>query len=416
MRRLRSGPAQRKLQFETFEDRKLLAAILIHETADRTLINDNVFGADFYQLSLDTAPTADVNIELSSSNPLARVSSSYPFRTTVTFTPLNWNEAQWMVVVGTVDNIATGNQTALLHHTIVTSDPVYANVTVRDVVATIIDTDSQPFLITYDAELVEGQSIIFFDSPRYPSGYNGPSFGYASDPQLSIQSINGSSTLTLTAVNDGIPEGPHEGRLRYGAIDPNPDGYSIPDVVVKITDAQIPVIASTVVNGGAIQRSIVDKIDLSFVSTVGVNPAFYQLTNLTTNTSVSVQVSVDATSRNVRVTFPSGPSVISRPQGNSLADGDYVLRILAGGVFDLATGTPMANDFVLGDIPSRPLFRLFGDLNGNARIDTAEIQAMNQAFRTSLNNVNYIAALDENGDGFIGVDDQTRFRRNIKKK
>lgn len=76
----------------------------------------------------------------------------------------------------------------------------------------------------------------------------------------------------------------------------------------------------------------------------------------------------------------------------------------------------MSQSIVIGDSADERLFRLFGDLNGNGVVDAPDVVAFARALLTNSNSRNYVAAFDERGGGFIGLDDLLRFARNIGRR
>ena len=90
--------------------------------------------------------------------------------------------------------------------------------------------------------------------------------------------------------------------------------------------------------------------------------------------------SVDAGS-DVAITFGSGPSVVDRAAGNSLADGNYELRINGTAIF--------------GEQPEDNFFRLFGDGNGDG---VTNIFDFSESFLPSF-------GLSSASDGFKGFMD-----------
>ncbi len=408
-------PSRRKLSFETMEHRRVMAAVSIHETVDRTMLNDNGYGADFYDIALDTKPTSTVAFNLSSNSPVVNLFSQQSFTRRVVFTPDDWTPKR-ISVFGVGDQTVTGNFQAVLSQTVDTQDPQYIGVSVSNVIATIIDTESQPYVQNYDLELVEGESQIFFVDARYPDGYTGPAFGASYDTnQMKIENIGG-NTFTLNAINDGVLEGVQDVPISYIPLDPNPGNFSIPTAIIRIRDSDAPTLSNFQVNNGAAQRSIVTNLALNFSAPIFVNPTLVTLTNTTTNLNVPLQITMDSSGLRMNIAFASGSSVINRIGGNTLADGNYVLTVAQNAVTNRQSGAAMSQSIVLGDSADERLFRLFGDLNGNGVVDAPDVVAFARALLTNTNSLNYVAAFDERGDGFIGLDDLLRFARNIGRR
>ncbi len=98
---------------------------------------------DSFTVKLNSQPTANVSIGLSSSNTVEGTISSQ----SLTFTPTNWNQTQTVTVKGVDDKIADGDK----KYTIVTApavstDPKYNNLNAADVSVTNAETNSPPKL------------------------------------------------------------------------------------------------------------------------------------------------------------------------------------------------------------------------------------------------------------------------------
>ncbi len=180
-----------------------------------------------------------------------------------------------------------------------------------------------------------------------------------------------------------------------------------------------PQVASVAVNDGQGQRSLLRSVTLTFdalVSFPAGDPASaFQLTG---PGAAGVTLMVDtsgstATQTVARITFAGG-SVVN----GSLADGRYVLRVLANQVHDAAGNTLDGNgsgtggtDFVYGDdTATERLFRLFGDHTGDGTVNAADYGSFRNAFGSSTGQAAYIEWLDIDGDGFINAFDFAQFR------
>ncbi|NJS13088.1 MAG: hypothetical protein HC789_23310, partial [Microcoleus sp. CSU_2_2] len=109
-------------------------------------------GTDTFTVKLNSQPTANVTIDLGSSNTIEGVISP----ALVIFTPDNWNQAQKVTVKGVDDKVADGNK----NYTIVTSsavsaDPKYNNLDAADVSVTNSATNTEtnrPPVLNYGPE------------------------------------------------------------------------------------------------------------------------------------------------------------------------------------------------------------------------------------------------------------------------
>jgi photosystem II stability/assembly factor-like uncharacterized protein len=157
--------------------------------------------------------------------------------------------------------------------------------------------------------------------------------------------------------------------------------------------APAPQVASFRVNDGSAQRSMVTSLTVTFSSQVTLAPGAFILTpqgGLPVAPSFTTAVN-------------NGATVATITFGGSLADGRYTLTTVASLVRDL-TGIAMAAD------RQDALFRLFGDVNGDAVVNGTDLTAFRNAFGASSADTNYAWYLDSSGDGVINGTDLTAFR------
>ncbi len=159
-------------------------------------------------------------------------------------------------------------------------------------------------------------------------------------------------------------------------------------------------VVSTQIDDGTAQRSMVRSITLTFsssiASTLSTVLASLSLTRTSDNLSVGLRGSLDSTGKVLTLTF-TGSSII----GGSLADGRYTL--MYGSTTLLAAGTAGQTD------ETKYLWRLFGDLNGTASVNAADLTAFNKAYNSRKGMSNYSVYFDYNEDGLIVNADQTAF-------
>jgi hypothetical protein len=181
-----------------------------------------------------------------------------------------------------------------------------------------------------------------------------------------------------------------------------------------------PKVAGVTVNGGAAQRSQVTQIRVAFDQHVGFvdNPAdAFRLVRQSDGVAVLVSATVDDTGSGtvVILTFVGGAV-----EGASLADGRYTLTVLAAKVFGPGpNGVQLDGDgngvggdnFVLpGNSATSPIFRLFGDVNGDAAVNGLDLAAFRAAFGTTSADTGYVAFFDSSADGTINGLDLAQFR------
>jgi Ca2+-binding RTX toxin-like protein len=100
-------------------------------------------GTDTFTVKLNSKPTANVSIGLSSSNTVEGTISP----SSVTFTPDNWNQAQKITVKGVDDKVADGNKSyTIITAPAVSTDPNYNNLNAADARITNTETNRPPVL------------------------------------------------------------------------------------------------------------------------------------------------------------------------------------------------------------------------------------------------------------------------------
>ena len=164
-----------------------------------------------------------------------------------------------------------------------------------------------------------------------------------------------------------------------------------------------------VVNDGSDQRSMVSSLTVTFSEEVnGVDASAFILTNTTTDSQIIPLVATRVVDGKTIATLTfSGPTII----GGSLADGNYSLTTLASAVTDLA-GNELDGDgdTESGDDATDTFFRLFGDANGDRKVNVIDFFKFREAFLNADT-----AAFDFNGDGRINMIDFFQFRSQFQK-
>lgn len=125
------------------------------------LFTSETGGTASFSVLLESAPSADVTITLSSSN----AAEGTPSHASLTFTPANWTTSRTVTVTGVNDSHADGNiaYSILLAHA-VSADPGYNGLDPADVQLTNIDDDSGPTDYFAYWKLNEGSGATAADS------------------------------------------------------------------------------------------------------------------------------------------------------------------------------------------------------------------------------------------------------------
>lgn len=233
--------------------------------------------------------------------------------------------------------------------------------------------------------------------------------------------IENNGTLPVTGTFAGLPEGAKTsiGGTSFTVSYVGGDGN---DVTLTAAGVAPPAakVTSVIINDGVAQRSRVTKVRVNFdqpVTLANPSQAFVVVRQTPSVGSVAVNAVVDGTGTFATLTFVGG--LVDGLAGKfSLQDGRYTLTVLAsefggGGLDGNGDGTP-GDDYVLNStpfvnpaMPATGLFRLFGDANGNGRVEPEDFLAFRLAF---LSNVD---AFDFNGTGVVDAADFLRFRLNF---
>jgi hypothetical protein len=212
-------------------------------------------------------------------------------------------------------------------------------------------------------------------------------------------------TVTVAAMDDAYYEGTHTGTIHFTAAsaDVRYQGIAIPDVTATIADNDTPPQIEVVqVNDGSDQWSMVMTLQVKFDRVVMVDAGAFELTQTGPNggpvTVTAVMTVVNGKSV-ATLTFSGG---LVEDSG-SLSDGRYQLKVKGDKVHDLG-GVALDGDVngLPGGDDAVSLFRLFGDVNGDATVDAAtDFAQFSNAFGQSAGSPRFNAAFDYNGDGTI---------------
>lgn len=162
-----------------------------------------------------------------------------------------------------------------------------------------------------------------------------------------------------------------------------------------------PTVTAVSVNDGAVQRSMVTKVTVSFDQVVTLDTGAIVVRNLGTTAAAGVQVQTEVVNgRTVAtVTFNNWDVV-----GGSLADGAYQLTVTGSKVRNATGGTMTANR-------TESFHRLFGDMNGDRTFDRTARTQIIPLLGSTRGSALYQAAFDFNSDGVIDSADEVQIVR-----
>jgi sugar lactone lactonase YvrE len=214
---------------------------------------------DTYSLQLTSIPTSTVTATITSVDGLATTESSV-----YTFTPANWNTPQTATVSAVDNSIEDGTHYGVLAHTLTSTDPNF-NGKVIYATATIADNDTAGITITLPNGAINiaeaGPSDTYYvklsSQPTSPVTlvFGAQNQATASPSNLVFTSSNWSDnqTVSITAIQDFIIEGPMTATVSYTGVstDPKYNGKTASFVAnVADDDSLSPGIAVNETNGG----------------------------------------------------------------------------------------------------------------------------------------------------------------------
>ncbi len=213
-------------------------------------------GTGTFTIQLNTQPTADITLGLTSSN----TGEGTVDKTSVTFTSTNWNVAQTVTVTGVNDFVVDGNiaYQIITAADTTTADISYNNLKPADVAVTNTDNDTKGITVNPTSGLTttEAGGSATFTVVLNSQPTADVSIGMTSDntaegnvdkPSLTFTSANWNTpqTVTVTGVDDSVVDG----NVAYNIItaaatstDTNYSGVNASDVAVTNTDNDFPTV------------------------------------------------------------------------------------------------------------------------------------------------------------------------------
>jgi hypothetical protein len=167
-------------------------------------------------------------------------------------------------------------------------------------------------------------------------------------------------------------------------------------------------VESVVVNDGSAQRSMVNRITVTFGGTVVLDPRAVELRRQD-GSPVEARVSISPMGgKTVAVLTFAGPEFV----GGSLADGSYTLTVRADRVHD-QWGRELDGDGdgSAGGNRVDAVFRLFGDSDGDGDVDQLDRDRFRSAFGKHAGEAGYLWYFDCDGDGDVDGHDNGEFNR-----
>jgi hypothetical protein len=273
-----------------------------------------------------------------------------------------------------------------------------------------------------------GDFDLFLANPVQSAGTIRVAFGRTAGP-ISARGA-GSVIQIVFHVKPDAPPGPAVINLRHDVattvtqlndggltLTPAPTNADTDSVDGRVTVETAPRVEGIVVNDGAAQHSLVNSLTVTFNKLVTLPRNPLTAFRLTGPKKVGLRATVgqDAGRTVVRLTFKN-PSRRLRPIVNgSLPDGVWTLTVRGDLIKDaIGTAVDGDNNGTPGGNAVDTFFRLFGDSNGDRKVDAAIDQA---AFAAALGkrrtDPDFVPFFDYNGDGRINSKDNAAFLRRL---
>ncbi len=215
------------------------------------LVTTEAGGNATFTVRLDTQPTADVNIALSSSD----TSEGTVSPAGLTFTASNWSTPQTVTATGVADVVIDGNIVyTIITAAAVSADPKYSGINIVDVAVTNNDTNTANITVAAPYGLVTSESggfapftvrltsqpsapvTLMFSSGDTTEGFVSPS---SSSMTFDADNWNQPQSGTIFGINDAIVDGNIAYNIvtsAFSSTDPNFNGANPSDIAMTNQD------------------------------------------------------------------------------------------------------------------------------------------------------------------------------------
>jgi arylsulfate sulfotransferase len=172
-------------------------------------------------------------------------------------------------------------------------------------------------------------------------------------------------------------------------------------------------VESVVINDGSAQRSMVNRITVTFDGAAVLDPGAIELRRQD-GSLVDAHISITLLGGKTVATLTfAGPEFI----GGSVADGRYALTVHAGRVHDrFGRELDGDGDGVSGGDRLDAFFRLFGDSDGDGDVDAVDWDALHSTFLKSAGDPGFLWYFDFDGDGDVDGLDNAQFSRRLRRR
>ena len=320
------------------------AGVSIAQSDGSTTVTEAAAGrTDTYTVALDTRPTSDVRITITSGNRGAATVSP----ATLNFTPSNWSTAQTVTVTGVGDGVPSGNRIVRINHRSISGDINYTSLPIAAVTVTVVDNDGAGVSIIASngstvvteaagAGRTDTYTVVLNTRPtrnvRIAVLSSDEGAATVSPASLNFLTTNWDTmqTVTVVAVDDNVDQGNRSVTITH-TLTSNDANYrrisNIPSVAATVADNDTAAVTITESGGVAVTEaagadhtdtytvvldtvpsaSVVIAIESVGTAAVTVSPASLRFTTTNWNTAQTVTVTgvddnVDQGNRSVTIT------------------------------------------------------------------------------------------------------------------
>jgi len=231
----------------------VVSAVTVTESGGSTDVTEGG-PTDTYTVVLTTQPTATVTITVDPDDQ-TDLGSGAGVAITLPFTTGNWGTAQTVTVTAVDDAVQEGDHTSTITHTASSSDGNYDGTSIVDVTANVLDNDAPEVRVTESGDstdvaergATDTYTVVLTTLPTATVTVTvdpddqidlGSGTGVAIVLTFTTGNWSTERTVTVTAVDDGVPEDAHTSIITHSAssTDGDYDGISISDVTANITE------------------------------------------------------------------------------------------------------------------------------------------------------------------------------------
>ncbi|QMW01407.1 beta strand repeat-containing protein [Spirosoma foliorum] len=361
-----------------------LNRVLVRETLNNTTVTEG--GAtDTYTVALNSQPTADVTITITS--PGSPLTTNVP---SLVFTPSNYSTVQTVTVSATNDGIVQGTRSVTITQSASSTDPAYNGITVNPISVTIVDgAAATPVSIS------AATNSVYLNAPAVGPAFVSGVINDPTDPASTIGvnfTLSAATGLTVTATSNNASVVP-DANLNLTGTDATRN--------LKITPTGVGYATITItVSNGTTSASYVINYAASAASTTAASTRFHAGTS-----DASTAILVDANYMLVGDDENQVLRLYNRQNSGLPVNGfDYTSSL---GLTDMSGGVPREVDIEASVISGNRIYWIGSQSNkdgGGARPNRDRVFATDVALNGASTTLTYTGRYDYLREDIIAWD------------